>query len=710
MVNVQQAFADVEEFLQRFEPLDFLTQFSMTYLFAPEDQFASESHESHVSARQLEFATGYYATRPLRAGGERVDGAVLEAFKKLMDTFFNSMNVHLTRESINNDAPRPPFALTSAKIHSLHVRGDAYPHQFKILAEAIYSPHDAWFLDRLGFTIADAQKIAESFTNELNDRFHARREASREEARLLVEEKREDWKVQGLSEAEALTAAGVTLLFGCSKDLYRFDVGQITALSGVDERRCAKFLARLSQQPPYRNPMFPDTFLAAERALWDYNTISECPLLTDGEGFWLISPHSLVETLYSTFYFDLMADNSYKPTFEASRGRVLEGLVAEYFRRIFPISSVHLNPAYPNGEEFADVCVIFDGKILVVQCKGKTLTRAAHIGMSETALRSDVQKAIKDAVEQGVKARRFLEGSDTPHLLIDGKKVLIDKASINEVDLVAVTYMPLHSMATRIKEVEEDLGLAHSEYPAWALSIGDLDLVTQLCDSPAKLLHYLRRRMMLEIGPSRIHGDEMDLLGFYIDQGLWFRGKEFEGMDVIAISGYSDPIDEFVFRKYACEGDFPLPKTCRADGFDEVIASIEALPVSRRTDCAVTLLDFSGTASGQLVKALRKAKELTMVDGKTHTCSLGGENIIPGVSFVTAPKSLGKNELFDRTQAFGHLKKYAERNCRWVALGWLEGSPSQVDFAFWLEFPFIENEQMDRAVASLLVSRHPVQE
>jgi hypothetical protein len=706
MSKVQETFVAVTSFLDRFEPFEFLTQMSMTYMFTPADQFASESDDIHIWARHLEFATGYYATRALPTHPcKSVDGFTLEKFKDLMDAYVTAVDTQLMMESISPGAKRDPFALTSAKIHSLHVRGDAYPYQFKRFAQAVYSPHDAWFLEHHGFTIKDALEIAETVTRELNDRFHIARESSKVEAKRLITERWKEWEDAGLTEEEATASAGVAIFFGGSKKLYHFDEVQIAAASGVAQERCAAFLARMSQKPPYRNPMFPHTFLDGEKALWDYNTTAERPFLTDGEAFWLISPHSIFETFYHTFYFDLMGDKAYKPTFEADRGRALEEIAAGYFRRIFPSSSVYLNPSYPNREEFADICVIFDGKVLIVQCKGKTLTRPAHIGADELALKIDVEKAIKNAVEQGVKGRRFLESIENPHLIADNKMLPVGRSTINEIVLVAVTFMPLHNMATRIRDVEDDLGLVHSEYPAWALSLGDLDVVTQICNSPAKLLHYLRRRLMLELGDISIHGDEMDLLGFYIDQGLWLKGKEFDGMDFVGVSGFSDPIDEYIFRRYMNGDDIPPPKTIRPDGFDEIASAIERLPMSHRTDCAITLLDFSGKASGQFIEIIRKAQDLTKSDCETHTCSMGGNNTIPGVSFVTAPSTLETHEFFDRVQGFGHIKKYAEKNHRWVALGWKEGTSSPIDIAFWLEYPFAPNEDMDQALKALMPSR-----
>jgi hypothetical protein len=58
-MSVEALFEQVRDFLLRFNALDFLSQFTMTYLFTKEDQFVRESDEIHHDFRALEFASGF---------------------------------------------------------------------------------------------------------------------------------------------------------------------------------------------------------------------------------------------------------------------------------------------------------------------------------------------------------------------------------------------------------------------------------------------------------------------------------------------------------------------------------------------------------------------------------------------------------------------------------------------------------------------------
>jgi hypothetical protein len=698
-LNPAIAFEELRAFLDRYDSLELLCQASMTYLFAPEGKFHSESDEIQIWARHIEFAAGYYATREADSAAKKpVTGWVLEEFKKLLDDYYSAVDLATFMEA--KERRKKSFSLASARIHSMHVRGEAYPHQFEEYARELYGAHDKWFLSKLGFTISDAFSIAEAATSTMNDRYAQARAASAEEARNRIQSDR-SWTETSMTEKEAERSAQCQFFYGRSKDHFRLKPQDLAEASGVSLDRCKAALARLSQKPPYRNPHFPNTFTNPQSAPWDYNTLSERPLLTDGESYWLVIPFLLKQNLYYTFYYDLMQDTEYMPIFEKARGRYLEQKVAECLRTVFPSSSVLLNPNYPNGNEFADVLVLHDGKILIVQCKGKILTRQAFIGADTQAVKSDIQKAVKDAIEQGVKCRKYLESSAKARLLFKGSALEIDMAAVTGIEIIAVTYMPLHTMATRIREVEQDLGMSHSEFRAWAISLGDLNIVTDVCDSPARLLHYIRRRLLIEKEEVRVHGDEMDLLGFYLSQGLCMKDERFENANLLAISGFSDKIDEYVFRRWGCKQDVEKPRVARPEGFDEVIKCIETLAQFHRTDCAITLLDLSGEGSKKFMEISIATKEKTAKDGLLHSASMQGTSDIPGISLITVSQKTPRSFLHQRTEAFGILKKYSGRHRQWVGLGSQQGSTKPIDIAVWLESDWVQNDVMDGVASEL---------
>ena len=91
---------------------------------------------------------------------------------------------------------------------------------------------------------------------------------------------------------------------------------------------------------PRKHSVFSDPHSAP----WDYNTLYERPFIQRGDRYWMLLSPIMQTVILTTFYFDLMQDAAYRPTFEEARGRWLEANTAEYLRRVFADKDVLLNP------------------------------------------------------------------------------------------------------------------------------------------------------------------------------------------------------------------------------------------------------------------------------------------------------------------------------------------------------------------------------
>ena len=531
--NPQLAFEAFKSFVAQFDPIDLLSQLTLTFLFAPET-FIGEASPVRLWARWIEFTAGYLATRPI--GDERYaafNGASIDSFEMVVKQYFDSLPIHLLTDQPASGRRTPADRLLmSAKIESLYVRGDAYPHQFLEYAAELYGQHDQWFNTNLGFTIDDSIRIARSVPDELERRVNRSAAKARTDAPRRAEEFLQADEAKGLTRRELELSIACQLHFGVARQLLSFTVEEMAEISGVGIDRCAAFLKRMSQRFGYRNPLFPDTFVDATKAAWDYNCLDERPFLEHDGRYWLFTNSMLPSVLFYTFYFDLMADGAYRSTFETSRGVFVELKVKDYAARVFPKEAVLLNPDYPNGDEFSDVAVLYDGKVLIFQCKAKGFARSARIGEDFARLRADMQAGIRAAFDQALRARKYIHESEEAILRAEGAELHIDTKQITDIYLINVTLMPFHALTTRFENIEDALGLfPEKEYPL-SLSVGNLDIVSQLLDSPAKFLHYVNRRLNIEKTAFDLQADELDLLGFYLAQGMYFTSEEFREVGI----------------------------------------------------------------------------------------------------------------------------------------------------------------------------------
>ena len=213
-----------------------------------------------------------------------------------------------------------------------------------------------------------------------------------------------------------LQAWGCHFHFAEAKDFLSFTVDQLSDFSAIPLNRCQRLMDRLSQGFGYRHPLFPQTFHDPSRAVWDFNTLRERPILSTNS-YWLFLTPTFDQAVFTTFYYELLADKGYRPRFDDARFRYLETQAASCFKTVFPSESVLLNPLYPNGEELADALVLYDRKIIIVQCKSKFLTHPASVGEDFEALRTDLKKGIGDAYDQCLRALGYLAGSGEKEIL-----------------------------------------------------------------------------------------------------------------------------------------------------------------------------------------------------------------------------------------------------------------------------------------------------
>jgi hypothetical protein len=450
----------------------------------------------------------------------------------------------------------------------------------------------------------------------------------------------------------------------------------------------------MSQPFGYRNPKFTNTFSDPLKAPWDYNTVDERPFIERDDFYWLFTNPMVPSVLFHTFFFDLMNDRSYCPRFEKARGAFVERKVREYMSRIFPKHTILMNPDYPDGNEFSDVAVLHDGKILIFQCKAKGLTRDARIGADFSRLRMDMQAAIRSAFDQAVRARTYIRSTETPTLKVGPVQLQIDGTAITDIYLINVTLMPFLIFATRFENIEEALGLfPEKEYP-FSTSLGDLDIITQVLSSPAMFLHYIERRLALEKTSFGVDADEMDLLGFYISQGMYFSTEEFSNIMDLYLNGFSDEIDEYVYRKHDAHEDVKPPAAPALGGFPELIAGIEGLSNLHRTDAALALLDMSGSSRKKFLEMIEKTKDSTRSDRSGHSFSMGSPEHSRGFSFITAVGEKTDDAVFEQAMPFALLKKYSEKCNEWFGFGWHKDSNRIIDIAVSLKFPWEEDGQM----------------
>lgn len=683
---VVDAFCSLTAALQGYSPISILSVLTMTCLVVRSDQFFGEDSSVHQHHVYIEFLAGLLVSQHFPSGDLKdLSILQLEEIWKRLELYYIAVNRNIATTYPDHCDPAQELMLL-AKIHSLGIRGEAHPHQLKQMILSLYGEHDAWFINTLGFTIGDALIAFAAIEN-------------------LVTRRWQQVKSKISHENESQVKAAKTLAKSAEEAL-GFTVGELSAASGLAQSTCSSLMNRLSQDFGYHNVQNPATFSDPHLSPWDYNTLYERPFVHHNGKYFMFVPPLVLTAMFKTFWFDLHADKSYCNLFSAANGRWLEREAAQRLTQVFGTDAVFLSPKKTNKseDEVSDVLVIYDRNLLIVQCKAKGLRLESRVGANIEALVGDLRKAVGQAFDQGLVARDYLFAAEEVSILHNGTRISINSNLITNVLLLTVNPLPLQFLTTRIANNASVRDLFRSNELPWALSLPDLDILTEILDTPLLFLHYARKRLKIEQASANYRGDEMDLLGLHIDGNL----INFEGYTDVLISGLSESIDKYVWRKYELEELVEPPRPSISPEFDVLISDILATGCEGRTDCAIALLDLSAKAQAELMKNISLAKSASLLNGRMQRLSANVEGNGIGLIHIVLNSSKDSKDLKMILKLYAAAHKYVEKLSTCIAMAVDANSRSTIDICEFLSFPWKEDAELNKL--AVLLSRKKTQQ
>ncbi len=698
--QTEKDFLEFTSYITKLDPIKLLSQLTLTFLFVSENELADNCQEREKWLRYIEFISGILLSKEYPKQPKLfMDGSDIDKIEKLLDSYVKNISLEVIT-SAPADSRDKDFKIVAdtVKLRSLYVRGEAYQHHLLQMAEELYSEHDEWFKKNLGFTIKEAINISQSIVHEYERRFKEEKQKSIKQAEKYTDGLIKKGKAEEKDREFLKIQKDRHSFYGDSDRILSFDLEELTKFSGYPKEKCKKYLNRMSQTFGYKNPNFPDVFKNPHSAPWDYNMLYERPIISHNSECFVPAFPRLPEVLLRTFYYDLITDKKYwAKEGQGKYGRWLERKTAGCFQKIFPPEEVCLNPEYPDGNELTDVMVLHDRKIFIVQCKTKRLQYESQMGKDYKMLREDLEKGIKESFEQGVKARDYIVNNGHPVIKVANENLIIDGKQISDIFLVSVTLYGYQDLATRWANINPALKLFKDNQYPWAVSISDLMVITKLIEYPSMFIHYVKRRLQVEQTNFQLGGDEIDLLGYYFKQGLYFKTDGFKKVRAVSIHGFSSEIDQYMLEKYGFGKNPAKPKQEMPEKFEEYLKAVENLDSSYKTDCVIRLLDLDYQGRKDFVNMAEQTKKKTKNDGKLHSFSMGVNKSL-GFSFVAMDADGDVEKLFEQIFSFTAREKHTAKCKEWVGFGWDRNSQKALDIAIFLSFEHFEDPELDKIV------------
>ncbi len=693
-------YENLTGFIRKYDPIKLITQLTLTYLFYPAkpgEEFKPEYDEIHKWSRWIEFIAGYLLSFEYQNNRELfVDGEVLNKLEKLLNEYFDLIvRYYHSLPSVEGEEKEHNLLL-QIKFYTLYVRGDTFPKKQITQAKELYKLHDKYFKKNYGFTINDAIEICQSITNEYIERVNRISTTCKEEAKELTNKQiTQDPTLKNIN--EKLEASNFCKLFFCMSDEHLgFDLDQLITFSGLSRAKCSAFLDRLSQPFGYKNNMFPDSYKDPLTAPFDYNTLYERPIIKNRNKYFLTNAAVVPSVLLNTFHYDIIKDSSYKENYNDARGKWLEHRTANSFKKIFNDHDVILNPLYPNKEELADVIILYDRKIFIVQCKSKSLRFESKIGTNYNQLKDDINKGIKSSFTQAIKARDYLLNNKMPKIFYDNRMIKIDTSQVTDIFLFSVTFGYYQSLLTKLTYLDTTLNLFQSNDFPWAIAISDLEVITEILEMPSEFIHYTKQRLKIEKEKFDILADEVDLLNFYLEQGLNFNRGDFRKYNSICLTGFSTEVDQYFFDRYEMNKNAIKPKREFPDNFINYLSEIEGFNYAYKSDCIDKLLMLDYNQQKSFIDGINKVKDSKLKEKKFKVVNLHDSKQDIGFSFVLCTANNNIEKIYQQVFTYITLIKYKSKCTNWIGLGLDTCSKKLVDISVYLSFEWYEDEVMDK--------------
>ncbi len=341
------------------------------------------------------------------------------------------------------------------------------------------------------------------------------------------------------------------------------------------------------------------------------NPVVGRPFLASGERSWhlfcgwlmLHNPFELVERL-------LDGEQDLFDAYMSRRAAFLEKRTAELLQQALPQATVEPSVLWQDPADAKqyenDVLALISSYAVIAEAKAGRLHPAARRGRGR-ALRDRVEELMVRPSEQGLRLAGTLEANQGRILFerkADESELSADADQVRRTVVIGVTLEPMAGLLPRLVDIAE-AGLAKRAVDslAYNISLPDLELIVDLLEHPSEVLHFLGRRTEIE-RRTFLMGDEVDLLGLYLDRGFNLGEREFQGRDILDVTGMSDPIDVWHYRR---EAGLPAerPRPQRTEWWEAVLSQVEDRGGPRWAEIGVSMCNLAPEDQEKFEHAMR---------------------------------------------------------------------------------------------------------
>jgi hypothetical protein len=305
------------------------------------------------------------------------------------------------------------------------------------------------------------------------------------------------------------------------------------------------------------------------------------------------------------------------------RGQWLERKAGERLASALPPDELHFEVrlvSADTGEEIGelDALLRYGDTIIVIEAKAAAQRMSARRGGQ--ALIDFLEATLMKAGQQAVLARRAIRREEAIRLTTSTGAQLTLGARVREVHPIVVTLDDISSVAPVLWELAGSTVLPGDVTIPWLVTWYQLDLVCDLVQWPAQMVHFLRRRArMNDLG--RLHAvDELDWFLLYLNQGLYFEEDEhLQQNKQVRYLSQTDELDAWVLWNQGIRSaPAPKPRQRLDDVTGRLLDFLTDVRPSGWIPAGCAVLEMSGDTREQFHRQIQEARQRAAARGKVQ--------------------------------------------------------------------------------------------
>lgn len=276
---------------------------------------------------------------------------------------------------------------------------------------------------------------------------------------------------------------------------------------------------------------------------------------TDEEKYFSVIPHMFSHIALDILESFIEQNSIINKQYLSVKGKYLEEKVENLMRKSFPKAKVYKGSLWKRKDDDKlyenDLIVLIEEFAIIIECKSGTISPPAKRGAPERLFKT-MKELVVEPSEQAIRFQNFLKENPKLHKLKtkSGTVNNIDSSKIRFYVPLGLTLSNLGSIGCNLKKLISSKIISHklSEL-APSISYTDLEIIFEILTTQAEKIHYLSRRREFEAHVN-FQGDEMDLFGFYLDNGFNIGETEFDENFLIDLTLKSKELDPYFIGKH----------------------------------------------------------------------------------------------------------------------------------------------------------------